>query len=255
MIKSHIVLPKFLLKSFEIDHSFWYYDIDKDFIAKGNASSFNTEKGYYSDETEQILNREIETPFSNLLNNYRPSVLAEDEFEMSLNDILCIKRFCYSLLCRNPQMVEKVKDKSVFYQFLTESDQHGSAAIMGIKEGERIGIFDEYDASFFINRTVIPFVLPNCGLYSLRLKEHPAIVLPVSSDVMFALGKNMRKENEESVELQRGLITEESVIKRMNMQALMQQIDINGGGRIVCSRKEELNRLRAEYHSQQEHGA
>lgn len=116
MINSHIVLPKFLLKNFEINHSFWYYDIDKDFIAKGNSSSFNTEKGYYSDETELILNREIETPFSRLLIKYRPSVLADDEFEMSLNDILCIKRFCCSLLCRNPQMVETVKTKSVFYQ-------------------------------------------------------------------------------------------------------------------------------------------
>ena len=87
------------------------------------------------------------------------------------------------------------------------------------------------------------------------MKDHPAIVFLVSSDVMFALGENMRMENEESVELQRGLITEESVIKRMNMQALMKQISMNGGGRIVCSRKEELNRLRADYHSRQEHGA
>jgi hypothetical protein len=44
VINSHIVLPKFLLKNFEINHSFWYYDIDKDFVAKGNASSFNTDR-------------------------------------------------------------------------------------------------------------------------------------------------------------------------------------------------------------------
>ena len=111
MINSHIVLPKFLLKNFEIDHSFWYYDIDKDVVAKGHASSFNTEKGYYSDGVEQTLNSEVETPFSNLLNEYSNSIRGDDEFEMSLNDILCIKRFFYSFLCRNPQMVEIVKDK------------------------------------------------------------------------------------------------------------------------------------------------
>ena len=66
MINSHIILPKFLLKNFEIDHSFWYYDIDGYYIAKGYASSFNTEKGYYSEEMEQILNSTVETPFSNL---------------------------------------------------------------------------------------------------------------------------------------------------------------------------------------------
>ena len=114
-----------------------------------------------------------------------------------------------------------------------------------------MGLFNEYDVTFFANQTEVPFVLPNCGIYSLNLKDHPAIVFPASSDVMFGLGINMRIENEESVELQRGLITEASVIKRMNMQALMQQININSGGRIVCSQKEELYRLRAEYHSQQ----
>lgn len=247
MINSHIVLPKFLLRNIEIDHSLWYYDIDEDFVAKGNASSFNTEKGYYSDEIELMLNSEIETPFSKLLNKYRPSILGDEEFEMSLNDILCIKRFFYSFLCRNPQMVEMVKNKSVFYQLLTETDRHGSAAIVGVREGERMGLFNEYDATFFINQTEVPFVLPNCGIYSLKLKDHPAIVFPASSDVMFGLGKNMRMENEESVELQRGLITEASIIKRMNMQALKQQININAGGRIVCSQKEELNRLRVEY--------
>ena len=251
MINSHIVLPKFLLKNFEIDHSFWYYDIDKDFVAKGHASSFNTEKGYYSDETELILNSEIETPFSNLLNKYRPSILGDNEFEMSLNDVLCIKRFFYSFLCRNPQMVEIVKNKSAFYQLLTETDQHGYAATVGIRDGERMGLFKEYDVTFFINQTEIPFVLPNCGIYNLNLKDHPAIVFPASSDVMFGLGKNMRTEKAGSVELQRGLITESSVIKRMNLQALMQQITMNSGGRIVCSKKEELCRLRAEYHSQQ----
>lgn len=148
-------------------------------------------------------------------------------------------------------MVEIVKDKSVFYQLLTETERHGYAAIVGIREGERMGLFNEYDVTFFINQTEVPFVLPNCGIYSLKFKDHPAVVFPASPDVMFGLGKNMHIENDESVELQRGLITEASVIKRMNMQALMQQITINNGGRIVCSKKEELCRLRAEYHSQQ----
>ena len=133
MINSHIILPKFLLKNFEIEHCFWYYDIDGCFIAKGNASSFNTEKGYYSDTTEQMLNYGVETPFSNLLQKYGSAILNNDIIYMSREDVLVIKRFFYSLLCRNPQMVKQVRQHSVFYQFLPESDQHGLAAVSGIR--------------------------------------------------------------------------------------------------------------------------
>ena len=247
MINSHIILPKFLLKNFESDHSFWYYDIDGDYIAKGKASSFNTEKEYYSDGIEQILNREVESPFSNLLNKYRTLVCDEDEFIISKTDIAFIKRFFYSLICRNPLMVERVNRSSVFYQFLSKTDQHGYAAIAGIKEGERSDLFKEYDVTFFVNRTEIPFVLPNCGIYNLNLKGSPVIVIPVAPDVLFALGKNMGVEKEGTMELQRGLIAEEAVIKRMNIFALKQQVSMNGGGRIICSQKEELERLKEEY--------
>ena len=75
MINSHIVLPKFLLKNFEIVNFFWFYDTDRSFIAKGHASSFNTEKGYYSDGTEQVLNSAVETPFSNLVKSYMDPIV------------------------------------------------------------------------------------------------------------------------------------------------------------------------------------
>ena len=247
MINSHIILPKFLLKNFEIDHFFWYYDINGDFIAKGNAGSFNTEKGYYSDGVEQTLNSEVETPFSNLLNEYSNSIHGDDEFELPEADILLINRFFYSLLSRNPQMVERVNSSSVFYQFLEKTDQHGYAAIAGIGEGERINPFKEYDVTFFINRTDIPFVLPNCGIYNLNLRGSPAIVFPVSPDVLFVLWKDMVVEKEGTIEVPRGLIAEETVIKRMNIFALKQQVSMNGGGRIICSQKEELERLKEEY--------
>ena len=247
MIRSHIILPRFLLKNFETEHSFWYYDIERDFIAKGNASSFNTEKGYYSDEIEQILNSAVENPFANLLKKYRFPGFENVEYEMPSEDVLIIKRFFYSLLCRNPQMVEQVKHSSVFYQFLPIIDQHGYAVIGGIREGERKDLFREYDLALLINQTEIPFVLPNCGLYNLNLKGSPAIVFPESPRVLFALWKNSGVEKDGILELQRGLIGEEMVVKRMNMQALKQQVSMNGGGRIICSQKEELERLKVKH--------
>ena len=247
MINSHIVLPRFLLKNFEIGHTFWYYDIEGSFIAKGNASSFNTEKGYYTDETEEILNQAVETPFSSLLNKYMDAVLHDDVFEMSPADIGLIKRFFYSILCRNPYILKQINNHSVFFQFLPEADQHGYAAIAGIQEGERSDLFKEYEAAFYINPTVTPFVLPNCGIYSLIIKNAQLIVFPVSPKCLFALRKNLTLKKESVLVLQRGVITEEIVVKRMNMQALKQQVSMNSGGRIICSQKTELVRLKEEF--------
>ena len=246
MINSHIILPKFLLKNFEIGNIFWYYDIDGSFIARGNASSFNTEKGYYSDKTEEILNYSVETPFSNLLNNYLDSIFHVDEFEISPSDIGLIKRFFYSLLCRNPYMVKQVNDHSVFFQFLPGVDQHGYAAITGIQEGEKTDLFKEYEVAFYINLTETPFVLPNCGIYSLIIRSAQSIVFPASPRCLFALEKNQSLRKENVIELQRGAITEDIVVRRMNMQALKQQVSLNSGGRIICSQRKELERLKEE---------
>ena len=248
MINSHIIIPRLLLKYFEIEHFFWYYDIDGGFIAKGNATSFNTEKGYYSDEIEQILSGGLESPLSNLLKRYSGSILNEDDFEMSQKDILIIKRFFYSLLCRNPQMVKQIKRYSVYYQFLPEVAQHGYAAVSGIKEGERQDVFEEYDVAFFVNHAETLFVLPNCGLYNLNLCGIQMMVSPVLPNLLFALKKNVSVKGP-TIELQRGVITEDSLIKQMNLQALKQQISMNGGGRIICSQKEELERLKSEFQS------
>ena len=246
LINSHILLPKFLLKNFEIDHFFWLYDIDGGFIGRGFASSFNTEKGYYSDATEHILNAAVEAPFSNLLKRYRSAILSNEEFGMSWDDILLTKRFFYSLLSRNPQMVRVIKSHSVYYQFLPETDQHGYAAIAGIQEAEKKDLFNDYDVAFFINQTETPFVIPNCGIYNLILRGAQTLAFPVSPVLMFALGKGMGVKGEDTVELQRGIIAEETVVKQMNMQAFRQQVSMNGGGRIICSQKEELERLKAE---------
>lgn len=246
MINSHIVLPKFLLKNFEIGHSFWYYDIDGRFIAKGNAASFNTEKGYYSDETEQVLNYAVETPFSKLLKSYIEPILYADAFEMSRDDIQLIKRFFYSLISRNPRMVEQVNNSSIFYQFLPKKDQHGYAAVAGTVTGVEQDIFKDYEVVFFVNQTEAPFVLPNCGIYDFVLMGVQYLALPISPNILFALAKIIDAENNPHELHNRLLLIEETLVKQMNLRAIGRQIKMNAGGRVICSQKEELERLQAE---------
>lgn len=69
MVKSHIQMPKMLLKRFHnADNHFFYFDVVKRMIgSNGNARSINTESGYYSQEMEDYLRDNIETPLGILL--------------------------------------------------------------------------------------------------------------------------------------------------------------------------------------------
>ena len=68
-VDSHIQMPRFLLARFENEqHKFFYYDVKKRFIGtNGHAKSTNTEYGYYPNEIEELLNNELEQPFSRIL--------------------------------------------------------------------------------------------------------------------------------------------------------------------------------------------
>ena len=68
-VKSHIQMPKCILKKFQNrNNRLFYYDVKENHIGKnGSANSINTEKGYYSKDTERYLQEKIETPFSKLL--------------------------------------------------------------------------------------------------------------------------------------------------------------------------------------------
>ena len=138
--------------------------------------------------------------------------------------------------------MEAVDKSSVFFQFLPERDQHDFTVVAGTRFGERNGIFESFQVSFFVNSTKIPFVLPNCGIYPFGLKGCVYIALPVSSDLIFALCR-VQEGNAVGM-INRGRLENEELVKQLNLQALRQQIIMSNGGRIICSEREELERLR-----------
>lgn len=67
-MNSHIQMPKCVLKQFaNEDNVLFYYNFKDGHIAKSSAKYINTEKNYYSDEMEMFFNRNIETPFSKVI--------------------------------------------------------------------------------------------------------------------------------------------------------------------------------------------
>lgn len=180
-VNSHIQMPRCILKRFEVNGSFYYYDVEKDIIgSRGHAKSHNTEKGYYSKEVERFLSDEIESSLGDILraidktdhqSTYLPVF---PEFDTTIKDYL------YSLLSRNPQMIQRVRKESLLFQLASEQSQHDTTATRGILIAREKGLFKEYVATLAVNRTGIPFVLPIFGICSMGMNGFNCLILPLA---------------------------------------------------------------------------
>ena len=137
-VNSHIQMPRFLLTRFENEnHSFFYYDVKERYIgANGHAKSMYTERGYYPDVIEKYLNKELERPFSQFL-QFVDSILDKPSFAMTNADENTIKQFLASLIIRSPLFIDSLKNNSVFFQFLSPTDQHTIAISRGMEEAQK----------------------------------------------------------------------------------------------------------------------
>lgn len=66
-IKSHVQMPKFMLKRFVNEEKyFYYYDVANESISKGYPKTLNTRLGFYSSDMEKLLSQKVEEPFSKI---------------------------------------------------------------------------------------------------------------------------------------------------------------------------------------------
>lgn len=180
-VNSHIQMPRCILKRFEVKGRFYYYDVEKDiFGSKGHSKSHNTEKGYYSRETEQFLSDEIESSLGVILSGIDKTDRQSTYLPVFPDFDTTIKDYLYSLLSRDPQMIRRVRKESVFFQFASEQSQHDIAVTRGILIAREKGLFKEYTAALAVNRTDIPFVLPIFGICSMGMNGFNCLILPLA---------------------------------------------------------------------------
>lgn len=191
-VQSHIQMPKCVLKRFENESKrFYYYDVKKGIIGDdGHAKSINTELGYFSQETENYLSNYVEKPFFELLRQIDKIDFDSLPFSVPPETDTLVKRFVYALISRSPLMIDAVNESSLFYQFLPTQNQHDVAAEGGIELAEKLNVFGDYFVTFTLNRTLIPFILPMCGLYNFKFSGIDTVFLPISPQICITLVKN-----------------------------------------------------------------
>ena len=235
-VKSHIQMPKCLLKRFEWKGHFYYYDVKNGFIGKnGHARSINTEMGYYSESIESYLNREVENPFSNML-----SEIDQIDFNSKAVPVFgehpAIKSFLYSLICRSPDYIQEIHKNSVLFQFFDTTSQHDTAVSLGMKLMTKNGYFDSFYTTFTINRSSIPFVLTMQGLFSFKFKDSIIAMLPIDPKKALTF---VKEESQGNPAFHLMETSDEEVIRTFNSIASTRQV-AQGYGYIVSSSREAL---------------
>lgn len=181
-VKSHIQMPRCVLKQFEDDAcTLYYYDFTQKCIKKGHAKSLNREEGYYSEEMEGYLNKRVETPFSQVLHTISRMDRTCEDMTMPPDMLDKILRYLYALVRRSPEFLESsIDQQSALMELLSEQQKHDYTAYFGIEESAEKGFFSDWIITFLINTTDTPFVLPQCGMYSYTFNGSLAINLPIT---------------------------------------------------------------------------
>lgn len=246
LINSHIQMPKFLLKRFHNEYNkFFCYNVQRNYIESNRtAKSTNTELGYFSNSTENYLNRKIEGPFSKLLKRIETIDFDQEYFRAPEGFDQTTKKFMCSLIARDPLIVRKASNNSVYLQFLPSYMNHDYCVRTGICFAQDNNFFSEFVLTFIVNCTNTPFVLPIKGLYSYEMNGHCAINLPISPTLALCLvHKNYASHlirDDGTTDFFRISFTEQ--IETLNFFAFMSQKRHNCGC-VICPQQEELIRL------------
>ncbi len=241
-INSHIQMPKFILSRFENEkHGLYYYDIIGGYIAHGHARTINTEKGYFSESVEKILNNVIEQPFSRLLHYIDKIDFDSIGFHLENGFEETTKSFLNALLARSPNTYNTLKKSSIFLQLLNQQSQHDLSVLTSIREAEKIDFFKDYFPTFTVNRTQTPFVLSVCGFYWFNNGKN--INFPISPQLAISLVNEeilTRLIKDDMIRMY--VVNKETEVDRLNHFAYLEQKNL-GYGRIVAPIKKALEEM------------
>lgn len=246
-INSHIQMPKTVLKRFEKNNRFCYYDVCKDIIGtNGHARSLNTEVGYYSAEIENFFRDNIETPLVQMLKFIESVDMEKYDFSITAEFDAVIKNFAYALIGRSPRIIPGLEKSSKFFPGLPEQLKRDVSAVASTSWATYEDFLGEYTTTLVVNKSPKPFVLPTLGIYSVSLWKCAHLIIPINPDTAVALVPKEAKDrilSNNTIMLYK--LESEDDINIFNRAAFRTQLH-QGYGYVVAQEKQQLIELAEE---------
>lgn len=198
-INSHIQMPRMMLRRFENEHKLLcsYSVISGHIASKASAKTVNTQKGYFSENTEKYLSQSVERPFSEALKEIDTFDFETPNFQVSLELQQKILHYAYALMARSKIMENQVKSKFVIAAALNEQALHDVTVFNGIQAAILQDFWGEYYIGFVHNISPLPFVLPTSGIYGVLEEGRETninVVMPISPSLAIMLREPHKEE-------------------------------------------------------------
>ena len=248
-VDSHIQIPKCILKCFvDSSHRVYYLDTKTGYIGLAGARKLGTEYGYYSDEQERFLNKEIETPVS-LLSQKVSRWLSNREtiLELPIAEEHVLKKYIAASMARSNFALESMQKSMGAYSRLLLSKQqvHDFISTFGVVENNGIyKVIESYYLVVLVNKTDTNWVVPRNCFYTVPSGECECIVAPISPRCALCLFPlEYAERNESSLSFRLGVVDEQNHSQRMNIRALQYEYIFNQTF-VASSTKAELEWLK-----------
>ncbi len=242
-MNSHVQIPKSFLKNFSykprdkgrvVD----YLDLKKKEILCENIKTLGTITGFYSDECEEFLDKNIEDPVNKIIEKIKPfGRNTIQQVSIGPEEIKVIFDFFNYSFSRSKYAVNQANTYCI------------TSAIQPVTNEELIwlqkhNIFNEYCLRVLINRTDINFVIPRNCFYikTSSYLDKPYIILPFSKKYAIILISKQEDATQKEDDNEHLFIDDKVDIHKLNENALWFEKLMNN--EFIVGDKKELSRLK-----------
>jgi hypothetical protein len=180
---SHIQIPNFILKQFRSPNGqVLHLDLDNNRIRSCSSKKLGTEYGYYSDEIEDYLNKEIENPFSDYVAQIIRFVkdgIEKTHLPIKIEDVC--KKYVTSAIYRSRYVMDYNFKNSFIAFMLNEQTIHDQMVFFGTQENNGIlPPLQSHKMTVIINKSTREFVAPRNCWYCISSEGAQCVILPIS---------------------------------------------------------------------------
>lgn len=162
-IKSHILLPKFILKNFaDTNGSLHCFSATKNKLYLSRPASYNTQEGRHSENMENFLNSEIEAPLSNALAELKKWLRGQTTTYHFYADVFM--KYLLALLARSPEWVDRAKENVITTGGLTQQQLNDLIVVNAYNIANKDTNYVNTHMEILFNNNFREFVLPASGV-------------------------------------------------------------------------------------------
>lgn len=247
-VRSHIQIPKGVLKQFsEASGRVYYLEVNTCKIGLTSAKKLGTEYGYYSEEQEKYLNKEIESPLILLAATVREFLEQKRQtLTLSVSAEESLKKYITGAMARSELSLDAFLSASFTAAFFTPQQNHDQLVYFSTKKnGGVTEIIKDHFLVLLINKTERNFVVPRNCFYVSSSHGCECIIAPISPKCALCLFPPEYVDKIDVSKKYRLCYVENSAdINKMNHRALMYEYMYNKKF-VASATREELEELAA----------